>query len=100
MFSCLFRSRPSKSDVILATTKQIHLEIHRMANVLDAINTQLDANEASDAAILKLLDDLKTALDAAIAAGPGTANIQAIVDRLVADKAAIDAGIAKDTPPA
>jgi len=70
-----------------------------MTQAVDNLTTSVGKLKDAVVASLALLDDLKTKLDAAIAAGNQDPAIQALADQIDSDTADIVAGVAKDTPP-
>ncbi len=81
-----------KIDLVLAKETQ-------MANELQTLTTQVAANTSAEASAIVLLQGLKTALDAAIAAN----NPQALLDlsnQLGASQQALAAAIVANTPAA
>lgn len=86
--------------LVLGRIRLLHNEVHTMTQALDNIAAAVSGLEGSLTAAMALLDDIKAKLDAAIAGGNSDPAIQALADKLTADKAALDAKVAADTPAA
>lgn len=84
---------------IVALLSQLVKKVNTMSQVLDNLVAKVEALETVEASAVKLLGDLKAALDAAVAAGDLSA-VQAIADRIGTDTDALAAAVTANTPAA
>lgn len=89
-----------QGNAILAELKSVHAKVNSMSVELDALSANVDALITAAEAETTLLVSVKSALDAAIAAGNDGAALQALSDKLAAEVAKVNAAVAAASPPA